>query len=175
MRVPGEGEVVLPAPEGPAAAAIRRFDTLLRGAGLSVRTAVDFPREVWRKVLVNAAINPVTALHDIPNGRLLEEPYRREAVRLLREAAAVARALGVAISAAEAEADLERVVRATADNRSSMLQDIDRHRPTEVDAISGALLRLGRERHLAMPGTEEAVAQLRTRAAEVWSPKPEPS
>ncbi len=175
VRIPGEGEVVLPAPGGPAADAIARLESRLRAAGLPVRIAPDFPREVWRKVVVNAAINPVTALRGIPNGRLLEEPYRGEAEALLREAARVARALGVPISDREAAADLERVVRATAENRSSMLQDLDRLRPTEVDAISGAIYRLGRERRLELPATARAIEELRTRQAEIWEPKPEPS
>ncbi len=175
VRIPGDGEIVLPPAEGPAAAAIARGEALLRGAGLSVRRAADFPREVWRKVLVNAAINPVTALHGVPNGRLLEEPYRAEARALLFEAADVARAVGVPISEKEAEAEFERVARATAENRSSMLQDLDRHRPTEVDAILGAIEELGRARHRPVPVTERTIAALRTRAAERWEPGPEPS
>lgn len=166
VRAAGSGEVVLPSPAArPAVAgAIDRFAALFRTAGIPVRLADDFDREVWRKLLVNAAINPVTAAHGVPNGRLRDGPLRAEAERLLAEALAVARAAGIAIAPRDAEADLDRVVRATAANRSSMLQDIDRGRPTEIDAISGEIVRIGERTGIALPATRAAIAAVRTKA-----------
>jgi len=175
VRAAGEGEVVLPEPRGPAAEAIGRFEQLLHGAGLRVRTVEDLAREVWRKALVNAAVNPVTALAGVENGRLLEPPYREQADELLLEAARTARATGVRVTDAEARADLERVLRATAGNRSSMLQDLDRGRPTEVEAISGELLRVARAHQIELPATEAVVARLRARLGERRAGRPEPS
>lgn len=167
VRASGTGEVVLPDPasRGALDASIKRFVELLRGSGFSVRIAMDFEREVWRKVVVNAAINPVTALHGVPNGRLVEGPLHEEAEGLLAEALEVARAEGFAIGGDEAAGDLDRVLRATAENRSSMLQDIDRGRPTEIDAISGELLRRGAEHGIDLPRTREAARAVRARAA----------
>ncbi len=163
VRAAGEGEVLLPERRGRAAEAIGRFDQLLRDAGVRVRTVESIDREVWHKALLNAAVNPVTALHGVENGRLLESPYREEADGLLLEAAQVARAAGVAVADDELRTDLERVLRATAENRSSMLQDLDRGRPTEIDAISGELLRAARRYGIALPRTEEAIAAVRAR------------
>ncbi|HLN51252.1 MAG: ketopantoate reductase family protein [Thermoplasmata archaeon] len=167
VRASGTGEVILPDPggRGPLAGPIERFQVLLRGAGFTVRTSADIDREVWRKALVNAAINPVTALHGVPNGRLIDGPLRSEAVALLTEARTVARAEGFVFGEAEAESDLDRVVLASAENRSSMLQDIDRGRPTEIDAISGELLRLGAVNGLDLPHTRAACVAVRARAA----------
>lgn len=165
VRAAGDGEVILPEHRGPAAEAIGRFDQLLRGAGIRVRSVEDFDHEVWRKAVLNAAVNPVTAVHGVLNGRLLDSPYREEADQLLLEAAQTARMAGVPVTDSEARADLERVLRATAENRSSMLQDLDRGRPTEIDAISGEILRIGRLHGLELPRTAQAVADVRARSA----------
>ena len=167
VRAAGTGEVVLPDPPagGRLARSIDAFVRLFRDAGIPVRTVPVIEREVWRKALVNAAINPVTAVHRVPNGQLSSGPLRDEASRLLREALAVANALGFDLSASEAEADLDRVVRATSGNRSSMLQDIERGRPTEIDAISGEILRLGGSRGLELPATRAIVGRIRAEVA----------
>jgi 2-dehydropantoate 2-reductase len=144
VRQPGDGELVVadPASAGPSGDAIRAWLAVLADAGFPIRTAADLPRELWRKALINAAINPVTALYQVTNGRLRESPYREEAVVLLREAQRAAATAGFPFSNAEADRSLDQVVRATADNRSSMLQDVERGRPTEIDAISGEVVRV---------------------------------
>jgi len=84
-------------------------------------------------------------------------PAREEARRLLAEAVAVAQAEGVPLPIDTALADLKRVVEATAENRSSMPQDVERGRPTELDAISAEILRRGRSHGVAVPATAAAV------------------
>lgn len=176
VRTGGRGEILLPAVTGagPAAGHVALFGELLRSGGISVRSVADLPRELWRKAIVNAAINPLTALRGIPNGRLLEEPWRSEAARLLREAQRAAGAAGFAFSDAESDADLERVVRATASNRSSMLQDLDRERPTEIDAISGEILRTGAVHGIDLPATRAIVAEVMDRVGR-FPARPQPS
>ena len=106
----------------------------------------------------------MTALHGVPNGRLLEEPYRTESRVLLREALATARAFGHSFREREVVADLDRVLKATAENRSSMLQDFDRGRRTEIQAISGEILRRGVSKGLELPATRRVVEQIRARS-----------
>lgn len=163
VRVSGDGEIVLPEARGEAAPSIELFGRLLREAGLRVRSVPDLNREIWRKAVVNAAVNPVTALHGVVNGTLLAPPYRDEATRLLEEAARAARAEGVALSDAEARVDLDRILRATAENRSSMLQDLERGRPTEMEAISGEILRVADLHGLDLPATRAALAAVQER------------
>ncbi len=163
VRAAGTGEILLPGSDAasPHAAA---FAELLGSAGFAVRRVPEFDREVWRKVLVNAAINPLTAVRGVENGRLLEEPLRGEAVALLREALLAARAEGYDFGEEEAVAAFEQVARATAANRSSMLQDLDRGRPTEVDAISGALVAVAAAHAIDLPRTRAIAAEVRARA-----------
>jgi 2-dehydropantoate 2-reductase len=165
VRSTGTGEIVLgPNPSLPDWP--ERLRVAFERAGLPARVAESIDREVWRKALVNAAINPVTADHGIPNGRLADEPWRGQALALLREALRAAAAEGYAFDAAEAERTVFSVARATSQNRSSMLEDLDHGRPTEVDAISGAIASVGRRHGLPMPATERAIERIRTREAE---------
>jgi 2-dehydropantoate 2-reductase len=164
VRAAGQGEIVLGRARAPAAEATRTLLRLLRSTEIPVRTVEHLERELWRKAILNAAINPVTALHGVPNGRLLEEPYRTESTALLDEALATARAVGMEFREKEVRADFERVVRATAENRSSMLQDLDRGRRTEIQAISGEILREGTAKGLELPATRRVVDAIRARS-----------
>ena len=170
VRQAGDGEFVLPAEGAEAAPAVDRWAEWVKTMGYRVRRVPDFPREVWRKVLVNAAINPVTADLRVPNGRLREDPWRGQALRLLEEARAVAAAEGQAFTVDEAEADLWKVVRATAQNHSSMLQDIERGRPTEVEAISGEIVARADHHGIPVPATRRALQRLRERGRQATGP-----
>lgn len=105
----------------------------------------------WRKLIANALINPLTALFEIPNGALLENEHTKQLMRqLFMEAATVAAYAGQKIE----EADLQEIVsicRNTSRNLSSMLQDIQKRRPTEVQSINGYLVRLGKEAGIPTP------------------------
>lgn len=165
VRQAGDGEVLLPAAAAPPVPAVETWAALLGTMGYPLRRLTDFLREVWRKAILNAAINPVTADHRVLNGQLRDDPWRGQALELLREARMVAEAEGIRFAADELEADLWRVVQATATNRSSMLQDVERGRPTEVEEISGQLLVLGERHRLDLPATRRAVARIRSRSA----------
>ncbi|WP_018132733.1 ketopantoate reductase family protein [Effusibacillus pohliae] len=133
-------------------------------AGWNVRVSSDMQREVWKKALVNIGINPVTAIHRVPNGAILERPDLRQiAVAAVWEAGQVAQGLGV-LSADEAAAGVERmllVCRATAANRSSMLQDVEKGRRTEIGSLNGAVVRMADELSVATPVNRELVNRIR--------------
>ncbi len=141
------------------------FDALLARAGIAVRVVPSIEREEWRKAIVNAAVNPVTADHGVPNGALAADPLRGQALALLEEARRTAEADGFPFTREECELELFRVVRGSAENRSSMLQDLDAGRPTEIDAISGEVLRIGTARGLDLPETRRIVARIHARAS----------
>ena len=165
VKPTGEGEVLLGTlEESGSPRFVAMFARLLDGAGVPTRPAGDVVKEEWRKALINAAINPVTADHGIPNGQLAKDPWRGQVLELLEEALTVSAAEGVEFPRAEVERDLWRVVRRTAENRSSMLQDLDRGRRTEIDAISGTILHLGERHGLSLPATRRIVERLRRRS-----------
>ncbi len=165
VRAAGQGEIVLPQipPDDPRAGVVGLFRAVLASAGQSVVVTPSMDEQIWRKAIVNAAINPVTALHGVPNGELLVGPLREEALALLGEAVRAAGANGVHLSEGEATALFDRVVRSTAENRSSMLQDLELRRPTEIDAISGEIERRARARGIDLPATRAAIAAVLSR------------
>lgn len=115
---------------------------LLRAGGMTI-TVVDDPwPAVWRKVVTNAAVNPTTALLGLLNADLLRDAVAaRLADRLAREVARVATASGVLIPEDDAVRWWREMAELTGANRSSMLQDVEAKRATEVDAICGAVHR----------------------------------
>jgi 2-dehydropantoate 2-reductase len=136
----GVGRVTLGALAGGTDPAAERAGRAFRTAGVETLVATDMPRRRWEKLAVNAGINAVTALARVENGALADGPAHAVARRAARETARVARAEGVALSNRRAVQAVERVVDATADNRSSTLQDVAAGRQTEVEAIFGAVV-----------------------------------
>lgn len=135
----------------------------LRAAGIGVQTTPHVPRLIWRKLVANCAINPVTALADVPNGALLEEPeLHARFLAVAAEVGAVADAKGIDLGA-DPGALAVQLVRATASNRSSMLQDLARGAVTEIDALNGAVAAEGRRLGVPVPENESLWRQLRER------------
>jgi len=128
------------------------LEAALTGAGFNVQVVNDADALVWGKLVINAAINPLTALLRVPNGELLQRPAAHKMMSVLaQEAAAVATAQGIHLPFDDAVRAAEDVARKTASNHSSMFQDIRRGAPTEIDAICGAITRTGEKVGVATP------------------------
>ncbi len=113
----------------------------LKSAGFDVDAVDDAVSLIWGKLIINSAINPLTALLKVPNGELLQRPSAREMMGILaRETAQVAKAEDINLPFNDPVAIAEDVARKTAANHSSMLQDVLRGAPTEIDAICGAIV-----------------------------------
>jgi len=120
----------------------------------------DMHTVLWKKLIVNAAINPLTALHGVKNGELLKPRLYPQLTRLVEEAVAVAQKQGVAIALKEMLNVVEQVAERTADNRSSMLQDVQAGRATEIDFITGYLLSKAANHQLSLPHNQALYRQL---------------
>lgn len=138
--------------EGPLTPEIEDIITLFRRAQIETEYSDEIERLLWEKLIINCAINPLTALFDQPNGVIVHDAELREiAGAIACEALRVARAHGVALTEAEAVERVETVAAKTAQNISSMLQDVRRGRPTEIEYINGAIAREGRRLGIATP------------------------
>lgn len=115
---------------------------LLEAGGFRVQVHPQIESVLWGKLIINAAINPITALLNQPNGALLHNlAGQRLMEQAAAEAAQVAAAEGVTLPYVDPIAATENVVHHTAENISSMLQDIRRGAPTEIEAINGYITR----------------------------------
>jgi 2-dehydropantoate 2-reductase len=120
------------------------WEELFTSAGFKVEIVSDPVSQLWGKLVINAAINPLTALLRVRNGELLARPAAREIMaEIASEATAVAAGRGIRLPYAEPIHAVEDVARATAANNSSMLQDVISGRQTEIEAINGAIVREG--------------------------------
>lgn len=116
---------------------------ILTSAGFPVEIVADPASLVWGKLVINAAINPLTALLRVSNGELLHKTSSRSLMGLAAlETAGIAWARGIYLPYADPVAAVESVARRTASNHSSMLKDVLRGSPTEIDAINGAVVRV---------------------------------
>jgi len=147
VKAGGDGKISIEA--HPAIGPIKEA---LMSANFKVEVVDDALAIVWSKLIVNAAINPLTALLKVTNGELLERPAARGLMHALaEEAASVASAEKVNLPFRDPAAAVEEVARRTAGNHSSMLQDIWRGAPTEIDAICGGVARTGERHHIPTP------------------------
>lgn len=106
---------------------------------------------LWLKLAVNAVINPLTALHDIPNGDLSDSRFTGHINDISHETAAVMQAEGFRYSAQDLVGQVQQVIRATSQNYSSMHQDVKHQRPTEIDAISGYIIASAQKKGIDVP------------------------
>ena len=140
---------------------IERLADACTRAGMPTKAVADARGPQWRKVIFNAATNPIGALTGLTHGRVCEEPTLRRLVSaLVDEGKAVAAAQGI-----ELDADPEELIDHAArpevayDHKASMLQDVEARRPTEIDYLNGGIVRFGRELGVPTP-LNEALAAL---------------
>jgi 2-dehydropantoate 2-reductase len=134
----------------------------LSEAGIVTRADEDVRSILWDKLLVTAGINAITALTGIRNGGLLECTTTRDLVQAaVEEAVTVARAVGVQVPE-DPVGHVVEVIRATAQNRSSMAQDVRHRRQTEIEAINGAVVREAQKLGIEVPVNHALTALVKT-------------
>lgn len=124
---------------------------LLEEAGFQTLMSKNMEIRIWSKLVINAVINPLTAILRVKNGELLESAWTRELMLdLYREACLVAEAKDIQLPD-DLWQTILTVCEATSRNHSSMLQDIEQSRTTEIDRINGSLLQMAEELNLDLP------------------------
>ena len=138
------------------------FVNLLNRAVLPAQATDDVKGLQWGKLAVNAGINPLTAILRVPNGYLAQHKAARLVMcAAAEETASVAHKMGITLPYPDASARVVEVAEATAENLSSMLQDVLRGAPTEIDAINGAVANNGRQIGVPTPINDQLWRQVR--------------
>ncbi len=159
-----EGDrLVLGEPAGEAGCRVRRLAALLRAAGFKAPVRRRIRDDIWLKLWGNLCFNPVSALTGATLERIGSDPGTRALCRaMMLEAQAVAETLGARF-ALDVEARIDGAV-AVGAHRTSMLQDLERGRPLEIDALVTAVQELGRIVAVATPTLDAVLALLRQKA-----------
>ena len=132
---------------------IERLADACTRAGLPTEAVADARGPQWRKVIFNAATNPVGALTGLTHGRVCEDPALRALVSgLVDEGKAVAAAQGIVLDA-DPEELIDHAARPDVayDHKASMLQDVEARRATEIDYLNGGIVRFGGELGVRTP------------------------
>jgi 2-dehydropantoate 2-reductase len=144
--------------EGGATPRAKEIASVFNHAGIPTKASDDIIREKWMKAFYNIALNPLSAILRVPYGKLGEMPETRKLMRaMLREAFEVANALGIRLKFTWEEYYthlLENLLPPTASHISSMLQDIEKGKRTEIDYMNGAIASLGKKLGIATPVNE---------------------
>jgi 2-dehydropantoate 2-reductase len=139
---------------------VERLAEACTRAGLPTAAVADARGPQWRKVIFNAATNPVGALTGLTHGRVCEDPALRRLVSgLVDEGKAVAAAQGIVLDA-DPEDLIDHAARPDVayDHKASMLQDVEARRETEIDYLNGGVVRFGREHRVPTPLNEGILA-----------------
>lgn len=154
VRHTGAGSSVLAALNDTALSSQPKVEPWLNTALGPLTITADIQPALWRKLAINAAINPLTAIHGINNGALAAAEFQAQLEAIVSEVCVVAAAEGMHLPLAETLQQVQQVIAATAANYSSMLQDVRVGRRTELAAITGYIVNTAARHGLAVPANQ---------------------
>uniref|UniRef100_A0A7C3MF19 2-dehydropantoate 2-reductase n=1 Tax=Archaeoglobus fulgidus TaxID=2234 RepID=A0A7C3MF19_ARCFL len=139
----GEGYTYIGEMDGSVSKEAEMVVDVLKNSGIRAEVVRDIEFRIWMKAVINAAINPITAICKVRNGEVVRNPYLWEVAKAVaEEGREVMAKMGYEF---DAVAEVRRVAEMTAENKSSMLQDLERGKRTEVEFINGAIVKKGEE------------------------------
>lgn len=163
VRHTGFGETMLGACNAAARSSVTTIANELNTALGPLQQVPDITPYLWKKLAINCVINPLTALLQVRNGELLKAEYQVQISQLLSEFVLVAKACGQQFSLDELQQLIEKVQQTTAQNFSSMQQDVANQRRTELNAITGFLLQQAAAHQIQLPAHQALYQQLTAR------------
>ncbi|KGO33657.1 MAG: ketopantoate reductase family protein [Desulfoprunum sp.] len=169
VRYGGSGTTYIGELDGRLSPRVEAIKKIFNDCGIDTRMSRRVIGRLWCKVIVYAAINPLSSLLKVPNGCLID---RMESItlmkRLLDEGRRVAEACNIDLAGSDLYEQLFEACRRSTNNLSSMLQDILNERSTEIDAQNGAICRYAEEHGIAAP-THQTIFEL-IKLLEKWRP-----
>ena len=121
---------------------------------------VDIRLPIWQKLAINCVINPLTAIHNIKNGVLSQPQFQMDIKVLLKEFFTVSEAEQIPLDKDKITQQVKTVINKTAENYSSMHQDVAMGRKTEIDFINGYLLSCAAKRNIPLPLNQKLVSAI---------------
>ncbi|MDD5005853.1 MAG: 2-dehydropantoate 2-reductase [Candidatus Omnitrophica bacterium] len=152
IRHAGFGDTVIGKTDSKIPAYLRDIREVFNKAGIPTRISKDIRALIWSKLIINVGINALTAITHLKNGQLLEyEGTRNILCQAVSEAMKIVKRKRIKLIYDDAIEKTEAVCEATAQNISSMLQDVLKKRKTEIDYINGAIVKQGQSLGIHTP------------------------
>lgn len=152
----------------PREAAVATVSNWFEAAGVPCRVSRDVGADLWTKLIVNAALNAMSAVVGAPYGEIVATADSRETVRqLVHECVAVARADGVSLPEVDFVEMVLRFAEKAGQVFSSTAQDLDRGKRTEIDALNGLVVRRGAALGVPTPVNQSLLALVKLREARI--------
>lgn len=141
----GKGETVIGELDGKMSKRIKEICRIFNEAGIETRISRNIIKEIWKKTIINCAINTITSILKCKNGEILKNKYASSLLeKICIECIEVAKAEKIEIKE-NIIGKVKEVASKTADNYSSMLQDIMRGKRTEIEEINGEIIKIAKK------------------------------
>jgi 2-dehydropantoate 2-reductase len=147
----GLGDTVIGEMDGRITPRIKKISAVFNKAGIQTKISHNITQELYIKTVVNAGINPITALFNCKNGELLTNPFLEQILELTcKEAVDIITSSSIPLPS-DIIKRVKKVARCTSDNYSSMVQSIQCHKKTEIDQINGEIVTLAEKQDKQAP------------------------
>jgi len=123
---------------------LQNISNNLKEEDMDCKIVENIEEFVWLKTVINSAINPIATLAEVKNGELKNPELNDEVKKLCEESSKIASSNGIKLPL-DPWIEINKIIEKTADNKCSMLQDLENNQQTEIDAINGELIRIGKK------------------------------
>lgn len=152
VRHAGYGKTIIGELTGEQSDRVHEIKGVFDQAGIQTLVSQNIKGDIWDKLLVNVGINALSGITELENGKLLHFPEIQQLLELaVKEGEKVAHAKGIKLNVADPIKHTKEICKATAANKSSMLQDLLNGYPTEIEKINGAIVTEGLKFNIEVP------------------------
>lgn len=132
----------------------------LIGNGMECKIVENISNYIWLKTIINSSINPVATIYRVKNGRLREPKLNEYAKKICEESTKVALKTGIKLPL-DSWNEVNSIIKKTADNKCSMLQDIENNQMTEIEAINGEIIRIADRKGIPVPYNKKIITEIK--------------
>jgi 2-dehydropantoate 2-reductase len=156
----GGGFTFLGQIEGENGVAIKNISQSLSVRGIVCEIVENIPDYIWLKAIINSAINPIATINRVKNGELKNKELIIQVKNICDESTNIAQKIGIKLPLNPWK-EVMTIIAKTAENKCSMLQDIENQQKTEIDAINGEFVRIAIANNLDAKYNKLAIAQIK--------------
>ena len=157
----GSGFTFIGEASGIASTRLINLSELIRTSGITCEVVNDVLSYVWLKTIINSSINPVAAYAKVINGDLRRPELNKIVRKICIESTKISTEIGINLPL-EPWSEIEKIIRNTAENKCSMLQDLENGRQTEIDAINGEIARVADSNGLDATYNKEYIEKIKS-------------